>query len=262
MTSTELAEIEAWKDDEIIKDIGIHFATTWGTSKRLATRQIYDNMMLEGLCPIVAAALLHGKDSVAPEFMSTHFDKVQTDNKLPRTALGMIKIPKTRNDSEWTETDRNHAAWKLYKSIMSNKMEQDSIWKVQWHESIATTLVSEEEEDPILQRNQIIEALTTLMPTVEQEPTVYVSTDEDNPDDASALPGGPYRIQLIAASGLILNMVNESTRKTPTEEPLEPDDVTDDFEDVIEDEQIIKAIPQSMRGIPFTRQVYAHSTTK
>jgi hypothetical protein len=67
-------------------------------------------MMLEGLCPIVAAALLHGKDSVAPEFMSTHFDKVQTDNKLPRVALGMIKIPKARNDSEWTEKDRNHAA--------------------------------------------------------------------------------------------------------------------------------------------------------
>ena len=49
MTSTELAEIEAWKDDEIIKDIGIQFATTWGTSKRPATRQICDNMMLEGL---------------------------------------------------------------------------------------------------------------------------------------------------------------------------------------------------------------------
>ena len=70
MTSTELTEIEAWrtrwKDNEIIKDIGTQLATTWGTSKRPATRQIYDNMMLEGLCPIVAAALLHGKDSVAP----------------------------------------------------------------------------------------------------------------------------------------------------------------------------------------------------
>jgi hypothetical protein len=52
-------------------------------------------------------------------------------------------------------------------------------------------------------------------------------------------------------------MVNESTRKTSTEEPLEPDDVTDDFEDVIEDEQIIKDITQPMRGIPFTRQVYS-----
>ena len=49
MTTTELAEIEAWKDDEIIKDTGTQFATTWGTSKRPATRQIYDNMMLEGL---------------------------------------------------------------------------------------------------------------------------------------------------------------------------------------------------------------------
>ena len=53
MTSTELTEIEAWrtrwKDDEIIKDIGTQLATTWGTSKRPATRQIYDNMMLEGL---------------------------------------------------------------------------------------------------------------------------------------------------------------------------------------------------------------------
>jgi hypothetical protein len=110
MTTTELAEIEAWKDDEIIKDTGTQFATTWGTSKRPATRQIYDNMMLEGLCPIVAAALLRGKESVAPEFMSTYFDKVQTDNKLPRVALGMIKIPKARNCSEWTEKDRNHAA--------------------------------------------------------------------------------------------------------------------------------------------------------
>ena len=53
MTSTELTEIEAWrtrwKDNEIIKDIGTQLATTWGTSKRPATRQIYDNMMLEGL---------------------------------------------------------------------------------------------------------------------------------------------------------------------------------------------------------------------
>ncbi len=44
MTSTELTEIEAWrtrwKDNEIIKDIGTQLATT---------RQIYDNMMLEGL---------------------------------------------------------------------------------------------------------------------------------------------------------------------------------------------------------------------
>ena len=53
MTSTELTEIEAWrtrwKDNEIIKDIGTQFTTTWGTSKRPATRQIYDNMMLKGL---------------------------------------------------------------------------------------------------------------------------------------------------------------------------------------------------------------------
>jgi hypothetical protein len=84
MTTTEMAEIEAWKDDEIINDCGIQFATIWGSSKKASTRQIYDNMMLEGLCPKVAEALFRGKNSVAPEFMSTHFDKVQTDNKLPR----------------------------------------------------------------------------------------------------------------------------------------------------------------------------------
>jgi hypothetical protein len=95
------------------------------------------------------------------------------------------------------------------------------------------------------------------MPTVEQEPTEYASTDEDNPDDASPLPPGPYRIQLIADSEQILKLVNDSTKKTPTEDPLEPDDVVDEFEDVIDDEQILKNIPQSMRGKPFTRQVYA-----
>ena len=63
-------------------------------------------MMLEGLCPKVAEALFRGKTSVAPEFMSTYFDKVQTENKLPRTALGIIKIPKARKDSEWTEIEK------------------------------------------------------------------------------------------------------------------------------------------------------------
>jgi hypothetical protein len=210
MTTTEMAEIEAWKDDEIINDCGIQFAAIWGSSKKAATRQICDNMVLEGLCPVVAEALFRGKDSVAPEFMGIFFDKVQTENKLPRTALGMIKIPKARKDSEWTETDRNHAAWKLYKIIMSNKMDQDSIWKIQWHESIATTLVFGAGEEPVLQ---------TLMPAVEQEPTEYASTDEDNPDDASALPLGPYRIQLIADSELISKLVNDSTKRTSTEDP-------------------------------------------
>ena len=175
-------------------------------------------MKLEGLCPKVAEALLRGKNSVAPEFMSTYFDKVQTENKLPRTALGMIKIPKARKDSEWTETDRNHAAWNLYKSIVLNKMAQDNIWKVQWHERIATTLKAEGEE-PELQKNEIIDALNTPMPAVEQEPTEYASTDEDNPDDASALPLGPYRIQLIADSELISKLVNDSTKRTSTEDP-------------------------------------------
>jgi hypothetical protein len=122
MTTTEMAEIEAWKDDETMNECGIQFATVWGSSKKASTRQIYDNMMLESLCPKVAEALFRGKNSVAPEFMSTYLDKVQTDNKLPRTALGMIKIPKARKESEWTETDRNHAAWNLYKSIVMNKM--------------------------------------------------------------------------------------------------------------------------------------------
>ena len=60
MTSTELTEIEAWrtrwKDDKTIKDIGTQFTTTWGTSKRPATRQIYDNMMLKGLHTARASA--------------------------------------------------------------------------------------------------------------------------------------------------------------------------------------------------------------
>ena len=79
----------------------------------------------------------------------------------------------------------------LQKSIVQNKMAQDSIWKVQWHESVATTLTAEGEE-PETQKNMITDALNTLMPTVEQEPTEYASTDEDNPDDAGALPPGPY----------------------------------------------------------------------
>ena len=136
MTTTEIADIEAWKDDEIINECGVQFATIWGSSKEASTRQIYDNMVLEGLCSKVAKALFRGTNSTAPEFMSTYFDKVQTENKLPRTALGMIKIPKARKESEWTETDRNHAAWNLYKSIVMNKMAQDNIWKVQWHEGV------------------------------------------------------------------------------------------------------------------------------
>jgi hypothetical protein len=168
----------------------------------------------------------------------------------------MIKIPKARKESEWTETDRNQAAWNLYKSIVMNKMAQDNIWEVQWHESIATTLTAGGEE-PELQKNQITDALNTLMPTAEQETTEYASTDEDNPDDTSPLPPGPYRIQLIADSELISKLVNDSTKRTSTEDPLDPDDVVDEFEDVIEDEQILKNIPQSMRGKPSTRQVYA-----
>jgi hypothetical protein len=95
------------------------------------------------------------------------------------------------------------------------------------------------------------------MPTEEQEPTEYASTDEDNPDDAGSLPPGPYRVQLVADPELISKLVNDSTKKTTTEDPLEPDDVVDEFEDVVGDEQILKHIPQSMRGKPFTRQVYA-----
>ena len=34
----------------------------------------------------------------------------------------------------------------LQKSIVQNKMAQDSIWKVQWHESVATALTAEGEE--------------------------------------------------------------------------------------------------------------------
>ena len=97
-------------------------------------------------------------------------------------------------------------------------MAQDNIWKVQWHERIATTLKAEGEE-PELQKNEIIDALNTPMPAVEQEPTEYASTDEDNPDDASALPLGPYRIQLIADSELISKLVNDSTKRTSTEDP-------------------------------------------
>ena len=49
MTTTEIADIEAWKDDEIINEYGVQFATVWGSSKEASTRQIYDNMVLEGL---------------------------------------------------------------------------------------------------------------------------------------------------------------------------------------------------------------------
>jgi hypothetical protein len=104
MTTTEIADIEAWKDDEIINEYGVQFATVWGSSKKASKRQICDNMVLESLDAEVAEALLRGKESIAPEFMSTYFDKIQTDNKLPRTALGMIKIPKDRPDDKWTET--------------------------------------------------------------------------------------------------------------------------------------------------------------
>ena len=88
MTTTELAEVEAWKDDEIIAEIGQQFATTWGTTRRGETRQIYDNMMLGCLCPAIAESLLRGKDSLPPlPGVAAYFDKVQTDSKLPRVAL-------------------------------------------------------------------------------------------------------------------------------------------------------------------------------
>jgi hypothetical protein len=38
MATREMAEIEAWKDDEIIKEYGRQFAAVWGTSKRASTR--------------------------------------------------------------------------------------------------------------------------------------------------------------------------------------------------------------------------------
>ena len=39
--------------------------------------------------------------------------------------------------------------------------------------------------------------------------------------------------------------------------------MVDEFEDVIDDEQILKNIPQSMRGKPFTRQgAVAHKVTQ
>ena len=61
MTTTEMAEIEAWKDDAIINECGIQFATVWGSSKKASTRQICDNMVLESLCPKAAEALFRGR---------------------------------------------------------------------------------------------------------------------------------------------------------------------------------------------------------
>jgi hypothetical protein len=124
MTTTEIADIEAWKDDEIINEcgVGLQFATIWGSSKKASTRQICGNMVLEGLCPKVAKALFRGKNSVAPEFMSTYFDKVQTENKLPRTALGMIKIPKAQKDMRM---DRDGQEPRSMEPLQKHSAEQD-----------------------------------------------------------------------------------------------------------------------------------------
>jgi hypothetical protein len=72
MTTTELAKVEAWKDEEIISGCGKQFAAMWGAAKRASPRQICDDMVMKGLDKEVAGVLLRGKEINAPDNMNEY----------------------------------------------------------------------------------------------------------------------------------------------------------------------------------------------
>ena len=252
----EKEDIERWKNQTIIGEIAQEHVDMWNGSKDASKAEAFNQHIIQSLTKNMASALMEGGNGKTPEGATRFVDEALQESGLPRGAKFAISIPMARTDLDWTQINREEAAWTLFQNIVRLKMKDRSL-RIQWATAIECVINSEDQ--PVQTKDtQILAILDSMMPEEKNDSTnVYASSEEETEMGEDSIQTGPVRVQIhICVDKLDEVRAAGTDGEGSAAQKIMFDTVDEEFEGTMDDEKVWDSIPKDVRGEAWTRRIY------